>query len=198
MLKLLLAAAMVCSFPLISAAQEAESADSFLAKQQEGTSDAGTNGESGNTAPAQPLVETDAETIAKKVETAKKMHQLRPTKVQVDTALEKAAQGLPEADRAPFLTAMKGVINYNAIEKISVDAMVETFTLQELNAMYAYYSTPEAKSIGEKMPIWGQKVQPEIVRMIDSALMHIKTGAPTAIAPGQPGQTSPAQPAKTE
>lgn len=114
--------------------------------------------------------------IAKKVELAQKMHQIRPTRDQVDSAIEQAALGMPEPERAPFIAAMKSVLNYNAIEKISVDAMAETFTLPELEAMVAYHSTPEAQSISKKMPQWAMKVQPEVVRMIDSAMMKVRTG----------------------
>jgi hypothetical protein len=153
--------------------------------------------EQGTTAPTPTAVAPDApkapevapapkdspEMIAKKADLAREMHQIRPTRVQVDAAVEQAAKGMPDEQRRAFISAMKTVLNYNAIEKISIDAMVETFTLSELQAMVNYHKMPEAKSISEKMPNWAMKVQPEVVRMLDAAIMRVKTGDEGATAP---------------
>jgi hypothetical protein len=145
---------MVMAYPLLAGAQDAENADSFLAgrSSDEKTAEGGASSSSGKPpeAAAEPQVETDPAIVAKKVDLAKKMHQIRPTRMQVDSALERAAQSMVEAERAPFLLAMKSALNYNAIEKISVDAMVETFTLPELEAMIEYHSKPEAQSVGQE------------------------------------------------
>ena len=128
-----------------------------------------------------PAPKDSPEMIAKKADLAREMHQIRPTRVQVDAAVEQAAKGMDEQQRRAFISAMKTVLNYNAIEKISVDAMVETFTLSELQAMVNYHKMPEAKSISEKMPNWAMKVQPEVVRMLDAAIMRVKTGDEAAV-----------------
>jgi hypothetical protein len=113
---------------------------------------------------------------AHKVELAEKMHQLRPTKTQVEQAIAVVAQRVPEDKRAAFETAMTNAIDFNAVEKISVDAMVDTFTEAELASMVEYYSRPEAKSAADKLPQYQEKVGPEIIRMIDKAMMKVKTG----------------------
>ncbi len=118
----------------------------------------------------------DETTLAAKIALAKKIHQIRPTRVQVDSAVKRASLSLPERDRGNFVNAMKSVLNYNAIEKISIDAMVRTYTLVELTSMEEYYSKPEAKSATQKTLFWASEVQPEIVRMIDKAMMRIRTG----------------------
>ncbi len=118
----------------------------------------------------------DKDILAKKIELAKKMHHIRPTRVQVDAAVKRAAQNLPSFERQNFIVAMQSMLNYNAIERISIDAMVETYTLAELKAMVDYFSRPEAVSASAKMESWAKAVQPEIIRMIDRAMMRIKTG----------------------
>ncbi|MGH1402967.1 MAG: hypothetical protein ACRBDL_01865 [Alphaproteobacteria bacterium] len=118
----------------------------------------------------------DEKTLAQKLELAKKIHQIRPTRVQVDSAVRKASLSLPAKDRDNFVNAMRSVLNYNAIEKISVDAMVRTYTLVELTSMEEYYSKPEAITATKKTLFWASEVQPEIVRMIDKAMMRIRTG----------------------
>jgi hypothetical protein len=174
---LLMMVACIVSMPVL--AEEAanavpQNADQVLEEQTSGDADTKTA-----EAPAaeEKKPQESPDMIAKKVELAKKMHQIRPTREQIDSAIDQASRGMPEEQRKAFLAAMRSVLNYNAIEKISVDAMVDTFTLPEMEAMVEYHTKPEAQSVAEKMPVWASKVQPEIVRMIDSAIMRVKTGS---------------------
>lgn len=118
----------------------------------------------------------DEKILAKKVKLAKEMHQIRPTRNQIDRAVRQAASNLPEYERAKYIAAMTSMLNYNAIERISIDAMVETHSLKEIEAMVEYFSKPEAQSASKKIGPWARKVQPEIVRMIDRAMMRLRTG----------------------
>ena len=127
--------------------------------------------------------------VDKKLALAKKMHKLRPTKDQVYAAIDQIAQTQPVAQRDTFVQAMRGVLNYQAIEKISIDAMAETYTLPELQAMVDYYSKPEAISAAAKDQAYGQKVYPEIMRMLDAAMMKVRTGGGAAGSRGALGQS---------
>lgn len=118
----------------------------------------------------------DKKILAKKIALAKQMHKIRPTRDQVDSAVSRASLSVPAQSRLSFVNAMSSMLNYNAIERISVDAMIETYTLAELEAMVEYFSKPEAISASNKMRNWAVIVQPEIIRMIDKAMMRIKTG----------------------
>ena len=117
------------------------------------------------------------------------MHALRPTKDQVYNAIDQVAMSQPADQQEAFKTAMKSVLNYKAIEKISIDAMAETYTLAELQAMVDYFSKPEAISAAAKETEYSKKVYPEIIRMLDQAMMKVRTGGDTN-APGLP-QTTP-------
>lgn len=129
----------------------------------------------------QGLAEAKAEledegVLAKKVELAEMMHKIRPTRDQVEAAVSRVASTLPANDRQNFIIAMRATLNYNAIERISIDAMVETYTLKELESMVDYYSKPEAVSASRKIGSWAGQVQPQIRKMLDEAMMRIKTG----------------------
>lgn len=109
-------------------------------------------------------------------ELAVQMNERRPASAQVDIAIRQIAEQLPESDRDGFITFMKNNLDYKAIENISIDAMAETFTVEELEAMVEYYSKPEALSASEKLPEYQKKVSPEITRMIDKVMMKARTG----------------------
>jgi hypothetical protein len=125
----------------------------------------------------------DPSTLDQRLALAKKMHDIRPTRDQVYIAIDQVASGQPENEREPFRQAMRNILNYKAIEKISIDAMAETYTPAELTAMVDYYSKPEAKSASDKDQAYAAKVYPEIVRMLDQAMMRVKTGAANESAP---------------
>ncbi len=119
---------------------------------------------------------TGEQTLDRKIELATEMHKFRPSKIQVNSAIDQIASAYPSSTREAFKTSMRRVLNYKAIEKISIDAMAETYTQEELEAMVGYYSKPEAQSATEKYSDYAGKVRPELIKMIDKAMMRIKTG----------------------
>lgn len=133
-----------------------------------------------------PLTSQAAETpkndadLEKRLELSKKLHKVMPVSVrqQIDLAIDDIAKRQPEAQREIFRSNMRNALNYQALEKISIDAMAETYTVEELQAQVDYYSLPQAKSINDKYEQYAQKVFPEITRMLDKAVMTSRTGNP--------------------
>ncbi|MCB1681343.1 MAG: hypothetical protein H6858_00840 [Rhodospirillales bacterium] len=131
-----------------------------------------------NEAESSPSVKQDPATLKKRVELAQEMHNIRPTSEQVESAIKRASQSVPLEERESFIAAMTSVLNYKAIERISVDAMAEVYTVDELQAMVDYYSKPEAKSASSvKSKKWSAVVNDEINSVIDKAMMRVRTGA---------------------
>lgn len=140
---------------------------------------------------AAPSVQAqDDASYAKRLELARKMHEINPARDQINAAIDQAAESQPEQEREAFKTAMRSVLNFQAIEKISIDAMAEVYTERELQAMVNYYSLPEAKSAGEKQMKYSEKVYPEIIRMLDQAMMRVRTGG-TSVAPSAADEPEP-------
>lgn len=135
----------------------------------------------------------DPADLDKRIELSKKWHELMPVSVrdQVNAAIDEASQMQPANQKEVFRANMKNVLNYQAIEKISVDAMAEIYTAAELQALVDYYSKPEAKSANSKYQQYAAKVYPEITRMLDQAMMRARTGgssAPSTPVPPAAGQ----------
>jgi hypothetical protein len=145
-------------------------------------------------APAQAEAPAVAETMPdptkspdwpRRIELAKKMSVIQPASQQVEQAAEQLSLSLPPPDRAAFKARITGAIDDKKLEQTSIDAMARTFTVAELQRMVDYFSTPEARSIAQKMPIYQQLVQPEIVRMMDAAQMQSATGAAGEASPAE-------------
>lgn len=126
-----------------------------------------------------------------RVALAKKMAEIQPASQQVDEAIKTLSGQVPPNDRAAFVARISGAIDNKKLEDVSVDAMARTFTAAELQRMIDYFSSPEARSIAEKMPIYQQLIQPEIFRMMDAAVMKERTGAPGVKLPA-PQEQNPA------
>lgn len=158
-------------------AQENDSASSEIkaGSVAGSTTDAAQVSDSGQDDDAKPS--GDAATFARRLELSKEMHKLRPAAEQIDTAIASVASQMPAAQAEAFKANIGNLLNYRAIEQISINAMAETFTLEELEAMVEYNSKPEAASIAQKYGAYQQIVSPEIVRMIDRAIMRMRTGA---------------------
>lgn len=127
-----------------------------------------------DTAQGQP---EDKGNLDKRIELATQMHRFRPVKEQVDKAIDSYVSTVPEADRERYRTAFQSILNYDALEKISVDAMVETYTQAELQAMVDFYSKSEARTASDKYEQYAGKVYPEIGKMMDRAIIRLKTGS---------------------
>lgn len=124
---------------------------------------------------ASPVFAQDSD-MGARLDLARQMHEFRPSKTQIDDAIAQVSAMVPEQEREAFKIAMGQVLNYKAIEELSVEAMAETYTEAELKAMVEYYAKPEAQSASDKAGAYAAKVQPEIVKMIDKAMMRMRTG----------------------
>ena len=133
--------------------------------------------------------------LARKIELAKEMHKIRPARKQVEEAVNQVGRNLPPLERDRFLKMVEKAFDYESLEKLSIDTMVDLFTVAELEKMVGYFGSDEAKSIEKKLPEYQEKLQPEIIRMLDAAMIADRTGnapAPTA-APKTPDEKRPVE-----
>ncbi|NCC23060.1 MAG: DUF2059 domain-containing protein [Alphaproteobacteria bacterium] len=126
-------------------------------------------------------VSSDAEQLPtsdmdRKIDLARQMHAIRPAREQIDMAVDKVSELLPDQDRAKFQIAVRRMIDYKALERHSIEAMAQVFTVDELAAMVDFYSKPEAQHISEKLEEYNKLIEPEVFRMLDAAMMEVRTG----------------------
>jgi len=118
--------------------------------------------------------------MEKRMELSRRMHQIQPAAMQVEKAIGQVATQLSPKDRDSFKAAMMNAIDGNKLEALSISVMAEMFTAVELEHMLSYFDTAEARSISEKMPLYNGRMQPEIMKMLDAAMMAARTGASPA------------------
>jgi hypothetical protein len=127
--------------------------------------------------------EAAEDSVATKLNLAKIMHEIKPARGQIETAIEMVARRLPSEQQQGFVERMNQVFDYKELEELSIQSMAEVFTQAELEKMVDYYGSKEAMSINEKMTVYQSVMQPEITKMLDEAIIEARTGGPSDIAP---------------
>lgn len=127
-----------------------------------------------------PAVSFSEEEYERKLALAEEMHQIWPVRIKVEKALDRAALSLPPEERAVFKASMRKAIKFRLLEEDSINAMMKVFSVDELQAMVDFYGSSTGRAISAKTDMYQQEISPTFTRMMDKALMDIKTGA----APG--------------
>lgn len=113
---------------------------------------------------------------AQRLEMAKKLNMVNPVSRQIEASVKRVGESWGLSEKEKFQREMMAKIDMASVEKASMEALADTFTLAELQVMIDYYSKPETAKIIEKMPVYQGLVQPGIAREIDRALMALRTG----------------------
>ncbi len=157
-------------------------------------------------APAAAPMDADSN---ERVTLATRMIELTPPRQTVDIVIGQIANAAPPEQRASLRQKMTDAFDYKAFQAFVINEMAQTFTVAELKKMIEYHSSPEAASIASKMRGYETRLQPQMTKMIDVALMVARTGgtpdkgAPPAVVPpvtsapaSAPQAPSTAQPAR--
>lgn len=121
----------------------------------------------------------DAGDMGARLNLAKIMHELKPASQQIDIAIDMVSRRMPAERRESFVNRMHDIFDYKKLEDLSVKAMAEVFTEVELQKMVDYYGSKEAMSIDNKMPVYQSVMKPQITKMLDEAMLEVRTGGPT-------------------
>lgn len=114
--------------------------------------------------------------MEERLDLAAKMHGIHPAAEQIDAAIDRVSGALPTGEKEAFRTAIRNALDYEALERHSIESMAKVFTLEELRAMVEFYSKPEAGNISAKLKEYNKLVEPVIFEMLDEAMMKARTG----------------------
>jgi hypothetical protein len=123
---------------------------------------------------------------------AKRFLEIMPTKEMLQGVAARIGPQLPEKDRKLFLEVINSKDIEQAANRIALDGLVKTFTLGELNAMVAFYGSPDGQSAFKKFNTYMTAVMPQIQQEVKTAVL----AAEKQQGPQEPQKPKePAQPA---
>lgn len=149
-------------------------------------------------APAKPAVAPGpvADNEENRLAAAKQHLEVVPPQELLSEMSEKVVKMLPEKSQKVFLEVMHGKPLQEATYRISLNALVKHFTVNEIKALTAFYGSPEGKAIRKKFPAYMADVMPQINQEVIAALQKAKQEEQGAQEPQ--GQMKPGAPKAAE
>jgi hypothetical protein len=137
-----------------------------------------------------------ADNEANRTTAAKQYLEVAPPQELLTDMTDKVVKILPENQRKMFLSVMQAKSLQDATYRISLNALVKHFTVNELKAMTAFYSTPEGKSIRPKLSLYMADIMPQISKEVVEALTKAEKEEQAKSPQSQKpqGQVKPAEP----
>ena len=123
-----------------------------------------------------------------------------PPKDMLQGMAARVAPNLPEKDRKTFGEVMASPEIEKMASRICMEALVKSFTVGELNAMTAFYGSPEGKSAAMKFGPYMMGIMPQIQQEIKKAMdeKQKQEGSKDQSEPGAPKAKEPAAPKAKE
>jgi hypothetical protein len=118
--------------------------------------------------PAPPRAVADPP--ANRLEAARRYLKAVPPLELVKETVDQLAQKVPEDRREEFRKVLAQMVHSEHIEKITLDAIVKHFTVKEINALAAFYGSPEGRSISKKFNAYMADVMPAIQQELAGAM----------------------------
>ncbi len=114
-----------------------------------------------------------------------------PPKEMLQGLANRIGPNLAEKDRKAFMDVMNSPDIEKAADRITLEGLVKNFTVSELNAMAAFYGSPDGKSAYKKSATYMGEIMPQIQQEVRNALQTAqKEAAPQTPSVPQP-QTGP-------
>lgn len=97
-----------------------------------------------------------------------------PVADEIKAAVNDISKNIQPDQRVLFRTMAEQHIDYARLTAAAELAAANTFTEDELKALVAFASSPEGKSIREKMPLYQKQVQPVITEVLKAFVLKIQ------------------------
>ena len=125
---------------------------------------------------------------------AKKYLEVMPPKEMLQGVANKVAPSLSEENRKVFTEVMNREDIQKAAYRIMLDSLVKNFTVAELNAMVAFYGSPDGQSAWKKFSPYMDEIMPQIQQEVRKAIAEAKKQTETKEPATPQPQSAPAAP----
>ena len=119
------------------------------------------------------LAQVVPDTPANRLAAAKRYLKAMPPATMVADSVNRVVSQVPPERRDEFKQALSRVISSDRIEKITLEAVTKHFTVKEINALTAFYGSPEGRSITRKFGAYIADVMPAIQEELAAAVEEI-------------------------
>ena len=122
---------------------------------------------------------------------AKKYLEVMPPKELLQGVASRVAPTLSEENRKVFTEVMNREDIQKAAYRIMLDSLVKNFTVAELNAMVAFYGSPDGQSAWKKFSPYMNEIMPPIQQEVRKAIGEAQKQPETKEPAAPPPQSGP-------
>lgn len=115
-----------------------------------------------------------ADDRAERIKLSKDLHDIRNIRDRINETIAGVAQTLPPGDQESFAKYVQLHVDYDALEKKSIDYAAQVYTAPELRAMISYFGSADGRSAEEKGGSYAEKIGKDIMKDIDAAITAAK------------------------
>jgi hypothetical protein len=101
---------------------------------------------------------------------AKQYLEIMKPKELLESVTKRVAPRLPEKDRKTFTDTMNSPDMEKTAYRITLDGLVKHFTVGELNAMLAFYGSPDGQAAAKKYGAYIGEIMPQIQTEVKKAI----------------------------
>jgi hypothetical protein len=116
------------------------------------------------------FAQDDNDDLSRKLELAKEYSKVVPVEEEINKSIGQLIVNVPVDQRGLFKSILERNIKADRLKAVSELALAETFTIEEIQAMIAYYKSPEGQAVREKMPEYQSKLQPVLEQMVRDSI----------------------------
>lgn len=113
---------------------------------------------------------------AENLELAKQMQEIWPIRTRIESAIESVSKSFPPEKQAEVKATIRKSIQYDQLEEESIQALASTYSAEELRAMIEFYGSETGRAISVKTADYEEALRPSLVKMMDKAMLDLKTG----------------------
>jgi hypothetical protein len=136
--------------------------------------------------PAASVTASPVPDMAERLRLSRELHDVRRIRGKIDDMIEAISKTMPVQDREDFMTYMSESMNYDKLEDASVKYAAEIYSAPELQAMIAYFGSPDGQSAEAKGDDYAAKFSKDIEKEIDAAMMAVKLKERPQSTPANP------------
>lgn len=126
---------------------------------------------------------------------AKRYLEVMPPKEMLQGMANRVVARLPETNRKAFMDVMSSQDIEKAAYRFTLDSLVKHFTVDELNAMVAFYGSPAGQAAYKKFSPYMGEIMPQIQQEVKKALEEVQKQQGPKMPPMMPkAQPAPAPP----
>lgn len=97
-----------------------------------------------------------------------------PLAKMLDDMYDAVATNIPPDQREEFKKKMSRVVRLDALERITLDALVQTFTVDELDALAEFYGSKHGASAMKKFGAYMSAIMPPLLQEMQRALRELQ------------------------